>query len=356
MRSVVEVVQLMLGELNGSHLGFTLHPPPVPADTWHEETAHLGVRFDPSFAGPGWLIRDVLEKGPASHRSSHLEPGEIVLKIDGHEVTPLTDASAVLNGPLERDITLRVRSTEGAERDVIIRPISYATARQLLYEKWIRDNRNTVEKASNSTLGYLHISKMDDASFERFLDELYAVGSGRDGLIIDVRENGGGSTTDHLLTALNQPRHAIAVPRGGPPGYPDSERLVFAAWTKPIAVLCNQNSYSNAEIFSHAIKTLGRGKLIGTPTAGAVISTGSLSITDVGTLRMPFRGWYGINDGQDMELNGAQPDYIVWPQPGDMPKGQDAQLQKAIEVLSTEVKEWKARPKPELRKASEPRP
>lgn len=356
MRSVVEVVQLMLGELNGSHLGFTLQPTVTPADTWREETAHLGMRFDPTYAGPGWLIRDVLEKGPASHRNSRLEPGEIILKVDGQDVTPATDASAVLNGPIDRDITLRVRSAEGTERDVTLRPITYTTARQLLYEKWIRDNRNTVEKASNSTLGYLHISKMDDASFERFLDELYAAGSGHDGLIIDVRENGGGSTTDHLLTALNQPRHAIAVPRGGSPGYPDGERLVFAAWTKPIAVLCNQNSYSNAEVFSHAIKTLKRGKLIGVPTAGGVISTGATSIMDVGTLRLPFRGWYGIDDGQDMELNGAQPDFVVWPKPGDMAKGIDAQLQKAIEVLQADVAAWKARPKPPLLKAGDRKP
>ena len=188
-----------------------------------------------------------------------------------------------------------------------------------------------------------------------FEEELYAAGAGRDGLIIDVRENGGGSTTDHLLTVLSQPSHAITVPRGGTAGYPQ-DRIVYATWNKPIAVLCNQNSFSNAEIFSHAIKTLKRGQLIGVPTAGGVISTGSTGIMDVGTLRVPFRGWYVPGTGQDMELNGAQPDHVLWPQPGDFARGLDVQLQKAIAVLQADVTAWKQRPQPTLRKASARKP
>jgi tricorn protease len=352
MQGVAEVVHLMLGELNGSHLGFTLNPAGGVSATWREETAHLGLRFDPAYAGPGWKVRDVLPDGPAHHRSSRIEAGEIVLQIDGREVNPGMDVSEVLNGPLDRDITLRVRAVGGAGRDVTLRPISYAAARKLLYDRWIRDNRSTVEKSSGGALGYLHISAMNEESFQRFQKELYAAGAGRDGLIIDVRENGGGSTADHLLTALTQPRHAITVPRGGRPGYPQ-DRIVFATWNKPVAVLCNQNSFSNAEIFSHAIKTLKRGPLIGAPTAGGVISTGAANIMNIGTLRLPFRGWYDIATGQDMELNGAQPDHVVWPRPGDLAKGLDAQLQKAIEVLKADVATWKQRPEPKLIKASE---
>jgi tricorn protease len=190
------------------------------------------------------------------------------------------------------------------------------------------------------------------ASFRKFEEELYDAGAGKEGLVIDVRENGGGSTADHLLTALTQPRHAIAVPRGGGPGYPQ-DRTVYATWDKPIVVLCNQNSFSNAEIFSHAIKTLKRGKLVGVPTAGGVISTGGTPIMDVGFLRMPFRGWYTIGDGEDMERHGAVPDVIVWPAPGDAAKGKHAQIEKAVEVLTADVKAWKERPQPKLKKASE---
>ncbi len=189
-------------------------------------------------------------------------------------------------------------------------------------------------------------------SFYRFEQELYEVTGGKDGIVIDVRENGGGFTTDHLLTVLTQPVHAITVPRGGTRGYPQSRRI-YATWEKPIVVLCNQNSFSNAEIFSHAIKTLRRGKLVGVPTSGSVISTGSQSIMDVGSLRIPFRGWYVHGTGEDMEHNGAVPDHIVWPWPGQLPAGTDVQLEKAIDLLKRDVARRAAQPQATIRKASE---
>lgn len=357
--SLATVVNLMLGELNGSHLGF--YPGGMPGATtrtttgpsregWRDETVHLGIRFDSEYAGPGLKVRDVLPKGPADQKRSRINAGDVVLSIDGSEIGPKTDLTTVLNGPMPRDVTLKVRGDDGQEREVTLRPITYAAARTLLYDKWLADNRKMVDQLSNGTLGYLHISGMNMPSFYKFEEELYAVGYGKDGLVIDVRENGGGSTADHLLTALTQPVHAIAVPRGGGPGYPN-DRKVYATWNKPIIVLCNQNSFSNAEIFSHAIKTLKRGQLVGVPTAGGVISTGGTSIMDVGFLRLPFRGWYVVADGKDMELNGATPHHIVWPNLEELPRGKDTQIEKAVAVLLDDVKTEKARPQPELKKA-----
>ena len=91
----------------------------------------------------------------------------------------------------------------------------------------------------------------------------------------------------------------------------------------------------------------------GVPTAGGVLSTGSARIMEVGTLRLPSRGWYVLETGQDMELNGAVPDHVLWPQPGDWPKGVDMQLRKAVEVLKADVVTWNQRPRPTLLKASE---
>ncbi|HBJ85983.1 MAG TPA: hypothetical protein DDZ88_19370 [Verrucomicrobiales bacterium] len=351
MKGAVECVWLILGELNGSHLGFTMGASNTMSG-WREETAHLGLRFDATFAGPGWKVRDVIPKSPASRKESRVEAGEVVLKVDGKDVTSAMDASSVLNGPMERDVVLIVQNGDKT-REIILRPINYTMARRLLYDAWIENNRTEVEKASGGTLGYLHISAMDDASFQKFQEELYHAGAGKDGLIIDVRENGGGSTTDHLLTALTQPRHAIAIPRGSQTsGYPQ-DRIIYATWQKPIVVLCNQNSYSNAEVFSHAIKTLKRGQLVGVQTAGGAISTGATSIMDVDTLRLPFRGWYVLSNGQDRELMGAKPDHIVWPQPGDKI---DRQLDKAVEMLKQDVTSWKKRPQPKLIRATERQP
>ena len=359
-----EVVSLMLGELNGSHLGFyPTNEIPAPGDasnihrvvvtqSWHETTAHMGVRFDPAYSGPGCKVRDVIEGSPAGYLKSQLLPGEIVLSINGTPLQPSMDLTLVLNGPPQRDLDLRVRNAQGVDRDVELRPISYAKARSLLYEQWIRQTRQKVADASQGKLGYLHVRSMDMPSFYQFERDLYTVGAGREGLIIDVRENGGGSTTDHLLTALTQPVHAVTVPRDGTPGYPQ-DRKVYATWDKPIVVLCNQNSFSNAEIFTHAIKTLKRGPVVGVPTAGGVISRGVAEIMDVGRITLPHRGWFRVTDGEDMELNGAVPDYIVWPHPGDLCRDKDKQLAKAIEVLQGEVKKHSQRSQPTLHKASE---
>lgn len=357
------VIQMMLGELNGSHLGFFAGGMPLPGAApspeaggagWRENTAHLGARFDPNFPGPGWKVKDTLPNTPADQKKTKLNPGDVVLAVDGKVIDNAIDPTVYLNGNTYRDITLKVRDDKGTEREVVIRPTTMPFVRSgnALYQKMIHDNMAAVDKLSDGKLGYLHIKAMDEGSFVKFEEALYNAGAGKEGLVIDVRENGGGSTADLLLTALTQPKHAIAVPRGGGPGYPQ-DRTVFATWTKPIVVLCNQNSFSNAEIFSHAVKINNRGHLVGVPTAGGVISTGATSIMDVGTLRLPFRGWFKSDDGEDQELNGAVPHFLVWPKPGDMVKGKDDQLEKAVKILAEDVQNEKAKPKPTLRKATE---
>ncbi|MGI9241373.1 MAG: hypothetical protein ACR2RV_11270, partial [Verrucomicrobiales bacterium] len=70
---------------------------------------------------------------------------------------------------------------------------------------------------------------------------------------------------------------------------------------------------------------------------------------------MPFRGWFKVDDGEDMELNGAVPDFVIWPRPGEMPAGIDRQLIKAVSVLEQEAEAASAKPRPALRRASERR-
>ena len=109
-------------------------------------------------------------------------------------------------------------------------------------------------------------------------------------------------------------------------------------WDKPIVVMCNEWSFSNAEIFPHAIKGLGRGKIVGTPTGGLVISTGGTQLIDGATFRIPFRGWYSLYSGLNQENNGCIPDVIVWDEMGDAAKGIDRQLSKAVSVLLEDTK------------------
>jgi tricorn protease len=131
---------------------------------------------------------------------------------------------------------------------------------------------------------------------------------------------------------LHQPRHAYTIGRNGKPGYP-IDRLPFYPWLKPAALLTNQNAYSNAEIFSHAFKQLGRGPVIGTPTFGAVISTGAAPLLDGSTVRMPLRGWYRITDGVNEEHTGAEVDVRVDLTVQDEIRGLDPQLEAGVKAL-----------------------
>ena len=331
------VMALLLGELNASHMGF--YPNDFPKqwkfnEAWRSFTPHLGVRLDKKNE-----VTFIHPNGPADRPGSRLHIGDRILKVDGQAIRSDVSLTRTLNGRLDRDIHLSVKGeNEEAPREVIIRPISYSQARALAQSAHL-DKRNTrVKNASKDKIGYLHVARMMWDEFEKFEHHIYERGAGKDGLIIDVRDNGGGFTCDHLLTVLTQPMHAYTVGRNGATGYPQ-DRHVYASWNKPIVVICNQNSFSNAEIFSHAIKTIDRGKLVGTPTAGGVISTGSATILELGRMRLPGRGWFLPHNGEDMELYGAVPHFIVDVRPGDLSSGKDPQLDKAIEVLKKEVKE-----------------
>jgi len=354
LTTLATIINLMLGELNGSHLAFQPRTTTTSTSTanWSPFTGHLGLRWDHAHRGPGLKVRDVVPDGPADRQTNGVQAGETVLAIDDVAIDPTTDLARVLNGAALRDFRVRVSTPEGVERTTTLRATRYSAVRAQLYTQWVRDNRAAVETQSEGKLGYLHIRAMNEESFLQFEQDLYAAGVGKEGLVIDVRDNGGGSTTDHLLTALTQPVHAITVPRGGGPGYPQ-DRKIYATWSKPIVVLCNQNSFSNAEIFSHAIKTLQRGQLVGVRTAGGVVSTGVRAIMDLGSLRLPARGWFLKGTGEDMEMNGAIPNHIVWPQVGKTAAADDPQLSKAVEVLSADVAIEKKRPAPTFRKASD---
>jgi len=340
MKAFDRVIAMLLGELNASHTGFRSQPwqPQwVKKVAYRKEVAHLGALFDQDHKGKGWKVKEILPAGPADQARSKLEVGDVILEINGVEVTPQTPQTEVLLGRITDEINLKAKGANNETKTVNILPISFTQARSLYEESEIEKTSQHIEKISSGRLGYIHIARMMWDEFEQFERHLYENGAGKDGIVIDVRNNGGGFTTDHLLTVLTQPRHAYTIPRNGGPGYPQ-DRFVYATWDKPIVVLCNQNSFSNAEIFSHAIKSLKRGKLVGVPTAGGVISAGQVNILGAGNLRYPFRGWFIIGSGQDMELNGAQPDHILWPLPGELPNGIDRQADKAVETLLEEIK------------------
>jgi tricorn protease len=325
-----DVMNLMLGELNASHMGYRKR------SEGGEQTGWLGVTFDATAGGPGLLVSEVLRDSPADRSQVGLRPGERIIAVNGRQVLADTNIYELLADTVDQRLPLTVLNAEGKERRAVVIPINYRRLHRLRYQQWVDQRRDLVEQYSQGRLGYLHIQAMSFPSFERFERDLYAAGYGKEGLIIDVRSNGGGSTTDYMMAVLNVRRHAYTVPRDAYPetrAYPQG-RLPLAAWTRPAMTICNEDSYSNAEIFSHAFMELERGLVVGYPTFGAVISTGGTRLLNGASVRLPMRGWYVAGSGMNMENNGAVPDIVIEQPPAeDTSHDTDTQLNRAVEIF-----------------------
>jgi len=340
-RDFEDMFNRMLGQLNASHMGLYSRD---RVETERETTGLLGVELEPMKKGA--KITYVLPDSPADREESKLKQGEVLLAIDQEPITAETNIYELLINKDNEKMLLRVEGTDGQERDVIIRGARSLSSEK--YDAWVASRRELTDKYSNGKLGYLHIRGMNWTSFERFERELMAVGHGKEGIVIDVRFNGGGWTTDYLMAVLTVRQHAYTIPRPAIENleqehkdftgyYPYSERAPLAVWNKPSIAMCNEASYSNAEIFSHAYKTLGLGKLVGQPTFGAVISTGGARLIDGSYIRLPFRAWYTKGEQMNMENGPAVPDIKVTNAPDDKANGKDPQLKRAVEELLKDI-------------------
>jgi len=373
-----DVVKMMLGELRGSHLNIYGGPEGYESDrregieddleiareeadgssyadvtSWGRsraaddpaeagedrlegESGELGVFLDPRHDGPGQRVAFVVPGSPAARVATELAVGDIILSVDGRPIDVTSNVYESLERTVNRRVLLRVRSGK-KERDVAIRPVSTRELRNLLYDHAVDLRQERVREMSDGRVAYVHIRSMGVSSLEAFERDLYAQAHGSDALIIDVRDNGGGWTTDLMMTSIAAADHAITVPREGGNGYPEDRRLIFA-WNRPIVAMCNENSFSNAEIFSWAIQVTERGPVVGTQTYGGVISTGGTYLGDGHWLRLPFRGWYTKKDGTNMEEFGCTPDIVVPNLPPMLLQGQDPQLRAAIEAALEQLR------------------
>ncbi len=337
------VFNQMLGQINASHMG--LYRGDLRKEVQYSKTGLIGAELRP--VPDGVQVIGKLPQMPADREISPISIGETITAVNGARIAPEGNYFQLMNGTAGERVLLTVKNASGQSREVEIRPVGNNTAAR--YKAWVQDKRKLVEKYANGQLGYIHIQAMGWASFEQFERGLAAAGYGKKGIVIDVRFNGGGWTTDHLMAILNVKQHAYTIPRGAAENlekqqgqfkehYPYSERLPLPAWTKPSIALCNESSYSNAEIFSHAFKNLGIGTLVGKPTFGAVISTGGRTLIDGGLIRLPYRAWYAKTTGENMEGGPAVPDIVLDNAPDERSKGEDSQLKRAVEELMGQIK------------------
>ena len=332
------VLNLMFGELNASHLGASGPGGGGQASN----NGRLGLYFDRSeYETNGRMrITEVLSLSPAAI-SKQIQKGDYLVSVDGVTIGARTNLDEVLMHKVGRRVELKVSaSADGANaRDVVVQPITQAAERALLYRDWIESNRAFVEKVSGGRLGYVHIRDMSAGALRQLYLDLDADNRAKDGVVIDVRHNNGGFVNVYAIDVLARRGYLTMTPRGLPAS-PARTSLGQRSLELPTILVTNQHSLSDAEDFTEGYRSLKLGKVVGEPTAGWIIFTGSQTLVDGTAIRMPGTR-ITSNDGKTMERNPRPVDVPVTRPIGETYTGKDSQLETAARELLKQIGEKK---------------
>ncbi len=314
------LIRDMLGELNASHLG--IWGKEAPSQSSNRTTAHWGGRLTSSLT-----VNRVYAWGPAEGKVAE---GDTLLAIQGIPVKTLHDVDRALIDRKGKKTTFtfsraKTITIECSDRNDMF--YLYRTFKD-------HENKRIVQERSSDSIAYIHLHAMMPPDLNQFMEELGRDAIGKKALIIDVRNNSGGRIAESILDMIEREVYAYSQSRVS-----DSEMVWPSgyAWTKPVVVLINEGSFSNAEIFPSGFKSLKLGTIIGTTTSGGVIGTNDVQLVDGTTFRLPHVKWR-TKDGKNMENLGITPDIEVDRTPADILRGNDPQLDRAIEELLKKVK------------------
>jgi tricorn protease len=332
------VIGEMIGELSNSHTyvggGDRPHTKRVP-------TGLLGVDFGVD-AKAGRYFFKTIYRGDNSHegyRSPLTEPGinvkegNVLLAVDGQDLRAPTNPYSLFVNTMEQTVTLTVADDAAGKnrRDVTVKPISDDV--NLRLKAWIDHNREEVDKASGGKIGYLYLSDMDEQGMDQFISQFYPQVR-KQGLIVDVRWNGGGFIDQIVLERLRRVLVGMDTNRQGVP-FPIPQQMVHGY----MACLINHYSASDGDIFPYYFRTYGLGPLIGERTWGGVRGIrGYWPLSDGGYVTIPEDSLYGLHSEWVIENHGVDPDIEVDDLPGDVMAGKDAQLDKAVAYIMDKLK------------------
>jgi Tol biopolymer transport system component/C-terminal processing protease CtpA/Prc len=324
------LLRLMVGELNSSHSGVTA---PVAGEGGgrggpRAVTGQLGLSFDRAeYERSGKLkITEVLPHSPAE--IAKIQVGEELRAVDGEAVGPHVNLDELLQHKVDKRVTLDISG-----RQVTVRPVG--TLAEQLYRKWVEDNRAYVAKVSGGKLGYVHMRDMSAQALTQLYLDLDADNRAKEGVVIDVRNNNGGFVNAYALDVLARRGYMTMTDRGGRSG-PARTVLGQRSLELPTILVTNQHSLSDAEDFTEGYRTLKLGKVVGEPTSGWIIYTGSMELVDGSSMRMPGTLVTG-SDGKKMEGNPRPVDIAVTRPIGETYTGRDSQLDAAVKELLTET-------------------
>ncbi len=323
----------LMGELRGSHLDLILKDE-KPAETIR--SGELGIEFDPTVLDRDglWLIRYVYPLSPAA--KAGVVAGQYIVACDDVSLTREASLEEILSGKIDKRVRLSVTDTPAAKSHVVeVKPISTTALESLRYNDWVETRRALVDSLSGGRIAYLNIRAMNQPSLDLFKEQLVSLAEGKDGLLVDVRDNSGGWISVHLLGMLD--RTPFILRRFRDFGITSENKLRFKASERPMALLIDNYSASNSEIFAEGFRRLKLGPIIGTPTASGVIGTSQYNLIDGTQIRRPSMGAFTV-EMEDTDRVPRKPDVFVENLPDDLIAGRDPQLVRAVQELMKSLK------------------
>ena len=295
------------------------------------DPATRAYRIERILPGENW---DKKTRSPLTDIGVNVKPGDYILAINNTPVSSLPNLYDALIGAAGKQVILRVNSkpTDDGARDVTVVPTDDEAP--LYYIDWVQKNIDYVTKKTGGEVGYLHIPDMGQPGLNEFT-KLYFPQIRKHALIVDVRGNGGGFVSPLVIERLRRALVMIGIARNGMPQTDPSQ-----TFTGPMVTLINEFSASDGDIFPYRFKSLGLGKLIGKRTWGGVTGIReSLPLVDGGQFFKPEFALYS-KDGKQwiVEGHGVDPDIVVDNDPGKEFKGEDQQLDRAIQEMQDGLK------------------
>ncbi|MEU9341367.1 S41 family peptidase [Streptomyces sp. NPDC048278] len=281
-------------------------------------------------------------RSPLAAPGAAVRPGDAIVAVAGRPVDPVTGPGPLLVGTAGKAVELTVSPAGGGEpRHPVVVPI--ADEEPLRYHAWVADRRAHVHAASGGRLGYLHVPDMQAPGWAQIHRDLN-VEMAREGIVVDVRENRGGHTSQLVVEKLARRIVGWDLPRGMRPfSYPrDAPR-------GPVVVVANEFSGSDGDIVNAAIKALGIGPVVGTRTWGGVIGIDSrYRLVDDTLVTQPKYAFWLEGYGWGVENHGVDPDVEVVQTPQDWGAGRDPQLDEAVRIALETLETTPAKTPPTL--------
>jgi tricorn protease len=340
-QDVYDLANEMIGELNASHTGVSGPPSREMPDAY--TTRHAGFELAPD--NGYYRVSHIYRDGPADKEWLDLKKGDYVLAVGSTAIKAGDNYWTLFNSPLNEYVSVTVASgppaggTAPEERKLRIRTIP--SLNNVKYEEWVAERRAFVDQESKGQIAYVHIRSMNQPSLRRFQNEITQFSNKR-GIIVDIRYNGGGNIDQQLLDILERRPYEYWNNRWGARTWGRRPRQAIAG---PKVMLVNHRSGSDSEVTPMGFRDLGLGRIVGNPTAGGVIATGSYRLINGGSIRTPgslvvtYDPTRPHNYGINLENYGVAPDVWVENTPEDELNGFDRELKAAVDEALRMLKE-----------------